>query len=250
MKLSIVIPARNEARNITSTLDNLTGQLSGEGLNYEIIVVDDGSTDATAEQTIQRSAEDPRIRLVPNLGPHGFGYAVRKGLDAFRGDAVVLYMADSSDEPADVVRYFYVLRDQSECVFGSRFISGSRVEGYPKIKLAINRMANTFIRMLFGLKYNDTTNAFKGYRSYVIHGCRPFLSPHFNLTVELPLKAIVRGYSYTVVPISWRNRRIGGSSLHIEEMGSRYLFIVINIWLEKLLTGDDYKRDDHQVRKR
>jgi dolichol-phosphate mannosyltransferase len=76
----------------------------------------------------------------------------------------------------------------------------------------------------------------------VIDGCRPLLSPHFNLTVEIPLKAIVRGYSYAVLPISWRNRKRGQSSLRIEEMGSRYLYIVLNVWLEKLLTKGDYRR--------
>ena len=151
-------------------------------------------------------------------------------------------MADGSDAPDDLVQYFYILRDRAECAFGSRFLVQSRVEGYPRLKLVINRLANLFIRLLFGLRYNDVTNAFKGYRATVIQGCRPLLSPHFNLTVELPLKAIVRGYSYEVVPISWRQRRRGISRLRLQEMGSRYLFIVLNVWLERLLTRGDYRR--------
>ena len=112
-----------------------------------------------------------------------------------------------------------------------------------RIKLLINRLANLFVSTLFGVPYNDVTNAFKGYRANVIRGCQPLVSPHFNLTVELPLKAIVRGYSYAVVPISWRNRRYGVSSLHIQEIGSRYLFVVLSVWLEKLL-GEDFRRRD------
>jgi dolichol-phosphate mannosyltransferase len=119
---------------------------------------------------------------------------------------------------------------------------GSRVVDYPWFKLAINRLANLFIRLLFGIPLNDTTNAFKCYRRETIEGLRPILSHHFNLTVELPLKAIVRGFSYRVIPIGWHNRTEGTSKLKLKEMGSRYLFIVLYIWLEKHLAKGDYQR--------
>jgi dolichol-phosphate mannosyltransferase len=156
-------------------------------------------------------------------------------------------MADGSDDPEDVVKYYYILRNSADCAFGSRFMRGSRVEDYPRLKLILNRMGNLFIRLLFGLDYNDVTNAFKGYRAYVIKGCRPFLSPHFNLTVEIPLKAIVRGYTYSVIPISWQNRKLGRSNFDIPEMGSRYLYIILSVWLEKMLTKGDYYRPHEEV---
>ena len=242
MNLSIVIPARNEEGNIGLTVDKLRQRLARNEIPYEIIVVDDGSRDNTPLEVEKRVAVDPGVRLVRNEGPHGFGYAIRLGLDAFTGDAVVIVMADDSDDPEDVVRYYRILRDKAECAFGSRWMKGGHVENYPLVKRVLNRLTNTFVSILFGLRYNDVTNAFKGYRRYVIDGCRPLLSPHFNLTVEIPLKAIVRGYSYAVLPISWRNRKVGQSSLRIEEMGSRYLYIVLNVWLEKLLTKGDYRR--------
>ena len=244
LKLSVVIPARDEAENIGPTLDALRERLGRDGIDFELVVVDDGSSDATPDLVADRGAVDPRVRLVRNTGAHGFGYAVRCGLDAFTGDAVVVAMADGSDSPDDVVRYFYVLRDRAECAFGSRFLPGSEVVDYPVFKLLINRLANWCIKVLFGLRYNDVTNAFKGYRANVIEGCRPFLSPHFNLTVEIPLKAIVRGYSYETLPISWRQRRHGASSLKLQEMGSRYMFIVLHVWLERFLTRGDYRRSD------
>jgi dolichol-phosphate mannosyltransferase len=244
LKLSVVIPARNEAENIGPTLDALCERLRRDAIDYELVVVDDGSSDATPDRVASRAAGDPGIRLVRNGGPHGFGHAVRRGLDTFTGDAVVVAMADGSDSPDDVVRYYYVLRDRAECAFGSRFLPGSEVVDYPALKLAINRLANWFIKLLFGLRYNDVTNAFKGYRANVIEGCRPFLSPHFNLTVEMPLKAIVRGYSYETLPIGWRQRHHGMSSLKLKEMGSRYVFIVLHVWLEKMLTRGDYRRSD------
>jgi len=244
VRLSVVIPARNEAANIGPTLDALRERLGREEIPYELVVVDDGSTDATPAEVEARAAADSGVRLIRNSGTHGFGHAVRCGLDAFRGDAVAIVMADGSDSPDDLVRYYYVLRDRAECAFGSRFVPGSEVVDYPRFKLLVNRLANWFIRMLFGMRYNDVTNAFKGYRANVIEGCRPFLSPHFNLTVEIPLKAIVRGYSYETLPIGWRQRHHGVSSLKLQEMGSRYLFIVLHVWLEKMLTRGDYRRVD------
>jgi dolichol-phosphate mannosyltransferase len=159
-----------------------------------------------------------------------------------QGDAVVIMMADESDDCRDVVRYWQELEKGVDCVFGSRFLPGGGVIDYPVIKLWINRLANLFIRSLFHHGLNDTTNAFKAYRREVIEGVRPILSPHFNITVELPLKAIVRGYSFSVIPITWRNRRSGEAKLKIREMGSRYLFIVMYVWLEKFFSQGDYQK--------
>jgi len=203
------------------------------GIPHEIIVVDDASSDRTVEALDATHRNLPELVILKNPGPHGFGRAIIHGIDHMKGDAVVIMMADESDDCRDVVRYWTLLNDGYECVFGSRFLHGGGVIDYPRFKLAINRLANFFIRMLFRIQLNDTTNAFKAYRRTVIDGCRPYLSPHFNLTIEIPLKAIVRGYSWKVVPITWRNRRTGAPKLKIREMGSRYLFICLYVWLEK-----------------
>jgi dolichol-phosphate mannosyltransferase len=244
VRLSIVIPAHNEAEVISSTLHALTAQLDPEGIDYEICVVEDGSLDGTAAVVHGLAEEDPRIRLIHNQGPHGFGYAVRTGLEEFAGDAVVIVMADGSDDPRDVILYYRVLEAGYDCAFGSRFMPGAIVRDYPRLKLVINRTVNLGIRMLFRHGYNDTTNAFKAYRREVIENLQPLLSPHFNLTVELPLKAATRGFSYAIVPTSWRNRAAGESKLQLNEMGSRYLFIVLYVFLEYHLTRGDYRRRD------
>jgi dolichol-phosphate mannosyltransferase len=164
-----------------------------------------------------------------------------------KGDAVVIMMADQSDDVRDVVRYWELLNEGWDCVFGSRFSKGGGVIDYPWLKLRVNRLANFFIRVLFKIKLNDTTNAFKAYRKTVIDGCQPFLSPHFNLTVEIPLKAVVRGFSWTVMPITWTNRRTGQAKLKIKEMGSRYFFICAYVWLEKSFSRGDYKTDKDEI---
>jgi len=245
VKLSVLIPAHNEAASIGSTANNLFAELDRNGIEHEILVINDHSTDQT-EVVLQDLAKSiPTFRYLNNSQANGLGLAVRKGLECFSGDAVAVYMADGSDDPNDLVRFFRTMQsNNTDCVFGTRFSKESKLVGYPLLKLILNRGGNGLIRLLFGLRYNDVTNAFKGYRRNVIDGCRPFLSPHFNLTVEIPLKAVVRGYSYAVIPIRWRNRKTGVSALKIQEMGSRYLYIVLNIWLEKMLTQKDYCRPD------
>jgi len=247
MKLSVVIPARDEEGSIEQTLAEVAGALARERIPFEIVVVDDGSTDATAARVHQAIERDARVALLSNPGPHGFGLAVRSGLAQATGDAIALMMADGSDSPEDLVRCYRKIEEGYDCVFGSRFIHGSKVFDYPVHKLAINRLANWFIKILFRLRYNDITNAFKCYRRQAIEGMQPLISSHFNLTVEMPLKAIVRGYSYAVVPISWTNRKSGISKLKIKEMGSRYLFIVLYLWLEHHLSRGDYVRRRGEV---
>jgi len=206
------------------------------------VVVDDGSTDQTWKVLSEIQKRLPQLNAVRNEGRNGFGRAVICGLDHISGDAVVIMMADESDDCRDVVRYWNELNKGVDCVLGSRFLKGGGVIDYPLVKLVLNRLANTFLRLLFRIHLNDTTNAFKAYRREVIEGCRPLIAAHYNLTIELPLKAIVRGYSWTVIPITWRNRRVGQAKLKIKEMGSRYLFICLYVWLEKYLTHGDYRK--------
>jgi len=239
--LSVVIPAHNEEGCIAATVEHLHLELRLQQIAHEIVVVDDGSTDQTWARLEDIQSRIPECRPVRNCGENGFGRAIIHGFGCVTGDAVVVMMADESDDCRDVVRYWQILGEGWDAVFGSRFIRGGAVIDYPRHKLLLNRMANLFLRVMFRVPLNDFTNAFKAYRRTVIDGCRPFLSPHFNLTVELPLKTIVRGYSWTVVPITWRNRRAGKSKLKIKEMGSRYLFIAMYCWLEKYFSGGDYR---------
>lgn len=241
-RLSVVIPARDEEGALPETLTHLHAECLRHHVPHEIVVVDDGSTDGTWSVLETLRAQIPTLQPIRNLGEHGFGRAITCGLRAATGDAAVIFMADESDDPRDVIQYWRTLNDGWDCVFGSRFVRGGRVVDYPRLKLALNRLTNFGIRLLFGIPLNDTTNAFKAYRMSVIRGCEPIIAPHFNLTVELPLKSIVRGYSWTVVPITWRNRRHGESKLKLKEMGSRYFFIVAYVWLEKYFSRGDYRK--------
>jgi dolichol-phosphate mannosyltransferase len=243
MKLSIVIPAYNEEGSISETIDQIEEAFSKVNIDHEIFIVNDNSKDNTLQILEQLAQKYPVLKYETNLGPNGFGYAVRFGLERFSGDCVAIMMADLSDSPYDLIRYYTtMIEGDFDCVFGSRFIKGGKVVDYPFIKKIINRVANFIIKTTMNIKYNDTTNAFKLYKREVIEGVKPILSPHFNLTIELPLKAIIRGYSYTIIPNSWNNRKYGASKLKIKEMGSRYFFILVYCFVEKYFSRGDFKK--------
>jgi dolichol-phosphate mannosyltransferase len=246
MKLSVVLPAYNEEGSIEETLRTLYAKLKEESIDHEIVVVNDNSKDNTLGLLTTLQLDIPTLAVHTNHGPNGFGYAIRYGLERFSGDCVAVMMSDLSDDPTDLVAFYRkMVAENLDCVFGSRFIKGGATYDYPKHKYLINRFANTLIRILVGVKYNDSTNAFKMYRKHTIDGLKPFLSAHFNLTIELPLKAITRGYSWAVLPNSWRNRKAGESNLKIKEMGSRYLFILLYVLIEKYLSRNDYKKSNN-----
>ncbi|MFI5219118.1 MAG: glycosyltransferase family 2 protein [Bacteroidia bacterium] len=245
MKLSVVIPAHNEEGSITETIKLLNDKLLENNISHEIVVINDNSSDRTEEVVKKLTGTMAGLVYYNNSPPNGFGYAVRFGLEKFTGDCVAIMMADLSDSPDDLVKFYQTMvKGNYDCVFGSRFIKGSKVIDYPAVKKIINRIANFIVRIAIGIKYNDTTNAFKLYKKETINGLKPFLAPHFNLTLELPLKAIVRGYSYTVLPNSWQNRKNGESKLKIKEMGSRYFFIFLYCLIEKHFSKGDYKKTE------
>lgn len=240
--LSVIIPARDEEGSVGTTVRDIHEKLAARSIPHEIVVVNDGSKDGTWTLLQDLTKEMPELHPVNNPGPHGIGRAILFGFDHMQGDSAAIMMADESDSPDDLVRYWELLGEGHECVFGSRFIKGGATYDYPPIKYVLNRAANWFIKLIFQIELNDTTNAFKAYRREVIDGCRPLIAPHFNLLVELPLKAIVRGYTWTTCPISWRNRKTGIAKLKIREMGSRYFFIIMYVWLEKFFSRGDYRR--------
>jgi len=233
MLYSIVIPAHNEEDCIKDTVITIITRLTEEKITHEILIVNDNSTDGTVKLIEQLMAKYSTLRYVNNSPPNGYGMAVRKGLQEFKGDAVAVVMADGSDSPDDIVSFYRKLEEGFDCVFGSRFIKSGKLFDYPYMKLFLNRLGNNFISMLFRIRYNDVTNAFKCYKRKVIEGIQPLLSQHFELTVEMPLKAIVRGFSYAVLPNTWTNRQKGVAKFKIKELGSKYFYMIFYIWLEK-----------------
>lgn len=244
MKLSVVIPAHNEEKNIGKCLDELRAVIQEKHqIPYEVIVVNDNSVDGTAGVVREQMRHDPAVRLVTRTPPGGFGRAIRSGLEAVHGDVVVIYMADLSDDPADVVAYYRKIHEGYDCVYGSRFVRGSQVTHYPLIKLIFNRLVNRCIQFLFWTRFNDLTNAFKAYRVEVIRDCGPYRASHFNITIEMSLGALIRRYHIAQVPIRWYGRTWGSSKLKLRQMGRRYLSTLLMVFFQKILVADDVMAD-------
>ena len=239
MTLSVVVPAHNEGDNLPPTIAELQQALRSARIPYEIIIVNDCSTDRTGEVIAEMMQADACIRTIDRSPPGGFGRAVRTGLSLVTGDIVVLFMADKSDDPADAVRYYRKIGEGYDCVFGSRFRKGSTVQNYPGVKLVANRIVNRCIQAMFFCGFNDLTNAFKAYRAEVIRDCGPFRASHFNITIEMSLSALIRRYNIAEIPISWYGRTWGSSKLRLTEMGRRYLATLLKVYADKLLIADD-----------
>jgi dolichol-phosphate mannosyltransferase len=220
-KLSIVIPAYNEENNIAKCISELQATLRAKHeIPHEIIVVNDNSTDDTEKVVLAEIARDTTVRLVNRTPPGGFGRAVRSGIEAISGEIVVVYMADNSDSPEDVVAYYDKIREGYDCVFGSRFIKGSFVQNYPPFKLFVNRIVNRCIQVLFWTRHNDLTNAFKAYRI-----------------------AVIRDYHIAQIPVRWYGRTWGSSNLKLREMGRRYLSTLLMMFFQRHLIADDLLAD-------
>ncbi len=244
MKLSIVIPAYNEAGNISKTVIAFYEKLKEEAIEHEILVINDNSKDNTLKIVENLEKKIPTLRHLTNVAPNGYGYACRKGLENFTGDCVVITMADLSDDPSDLVKYYRTMeKKKCDMVFGDRWCKEAKVLGYPKKKLWLNRLVNHSIRILFCFRYKDVTNGFKLFSRDTMNGLKPFISGQFSLALELPLKGIIRGYSYEVVPNNWYNREIGESNLKLKSMFFRYAFILIYCLNEKLFSMGDYKKE-------
>ena len=245
MKLSIIIPAKNEEGNLEETIKEINNTLLENNIQHEIIVINDHSSDATLEILNLLKNNIHELKIIDNTGKPGYGLTVRLGLENYSGEIIAIMMADGSDSPKDLIKFYFKSIKNNTCIFGSRFIDGGFTKDYPKLKYVLNRIFNNLVRLIFQIRYNDITNAFKVYTKEAIEGSKPFLSNHFNLTLELPLKIIIRGYNYEVVPNLWRNRKTGISKMKIKEMGSRYIFILFYCLIEKLLTKNDYKKNKY-----
>jgi dolichol-phosphate mannosyltransferase len=247
--LSLVIPAYNEEQNIVPTVREIVQKLKSAAIPYEIVVVNDNSKDKTPDLIREMQKSDKGIRLVNRTPPGGFGRAVRSGLENFSGDIVVIVMADLSDDPEDIVRYYRLIADEGyDAVYGSRFVRGAQVLDYPKVKLYINRLVNKAMQLMFWTRHNDLTNAFKAYKAEVIRSILPLHGAHFNVTIELSLSVLIRRYRIASCPIHWYGRKWGQSNLKLRAMGRRYLATLIKIWFERILVLDDIMAENSQVK--
>ncbi len=239
MSLSLIIPVYNESAQIINTIKEIY-KIKKKIKDFEILIVNDFSTDETVKVIKSANKSFKKIRLIQNK-KKGLGSAMQTGILASKKKYVCIFMADLSDDINDVFKYFKTIdKNDFDAVFGTRFSSKSKIQKYPLFKFLLNRIFNNFVKLLFLNKYNDFTNAFKIYKRKTLIDIMPIVSEHFNVFLEMPLKIISRKYSYTIIPINWKNRKSGNSKFIIKELGSMYLFTLLYCLLEKILLN--YKK--------
>jgi dolichol-phosphate mannosyltransferase len=236
--LSVIIPAKNEAGTMGQVLTQYAEEFRKEKIPFELVVINDLGDDNTAE-ILQESLETiPELRAFNRTGGTGYGSAVALGIDLAKGDYLVISSADACNIARDVVIYYRTLDEGYDAVFGSRFIKGSSVTGYPKFKLVVNRLANTWLQCLFGFRFNDYTDGFKGFRKEILEQSRPFFSTKFNITIELSLKAMLLTNKIKQVPTRWFGRHWGSSKLSILKVLRFYFGTLLFIMGLRVVAGD------------
>ena len=162
MLISIIIPARNEESNIGYTVSKLENNL--KNLPHETLVVNDHSVDTTAAKVSELTTSHPAVRLINNTAKPGFASALRTGFCAASGEAVVVVMADASDDPQTIPVMAAKFSEGYDLVCGSRYLSGSGKKGGPKVQGFFSCRINRYLRIFLNLPTSDASNAFKLYR--------------------------------------------------------------------------------------
>ncbi len=234
MSLSIIVPVKNEEKIIEETLKHFANSWIKE-IESEIIIIDDFSDDATLEKIKKFHDQNLNLKIIQNKKP-GLGSAISMGIENSAKQFVAIFMADLSDNVIDLREYYnLIIKHNSDAILGSRFIKGSVVNNYPFSKYILNRIANNIIGLIFFVRYNDFTNAFKIYKKSTLLKLFPLVSDNYNIFLELPLKIISRKYNYKTIPISWNGRKKGVTKFNFKELRSKYIFTMLYCLLEKIL---------------
>ena len=234
LDLSILIPAYNEEEVIAETVLEILSYFRSLDFTFEVLIVDNNSSDNTLKILKNLESQHQEVRAIQSAPRPGYGVAVKSGLEVYEGASVVIVMADGSETPEDIANLYELIRQGSDCGFGTRFRDADRTTGYPPFKLRLNRMGNFLVSKVAGFEYDDFTNGFKAYKRWVIDSMLPLAGEEFELTIEMALKAVMAKASIGVAPNSWRERDAGGSKFKVLRQCGRYLRVMGPV----LLNGD------------
>ena len=237
--LSILIPVRNEEINVNIISTEIINKI--DHLNYQIVFINDYSDDNTEIELTKLTSLNSKI-VYYNNQKKGLGGAIDLGIQKSSGEYICVMMSDSSDTVEDLNTYYNLITlNHLDAVFGSRFIKGGKTVDYPLFKMILNRAGNLLAKFLIWSDLNDFTNGFKIYRKDTLLQLYPLVSESFNIFFELPLKTIIRGFKYKIIPISYYNRTVGEAKFKIDELGSKYFFTLMYCFLEKILLNTKVK---------
>jgi len=204
-KYSIVIPAYNESTRLPATLDSVVCCIRKQGWAAEVIVVNDGSSDTTAEVVRDFARTAAEVRLIENPGNRGKGYSVRSGMLQAQGDVVLFTDSDLSAPIEEAERLFAAIEQGADIAIGSRWLeSGRQTHKQPLYRQFFGRCFNAVTRMVMGLHFADTQCGFKAFTREAAQAVFPLQTiERWGFDPEILFIALQRGLRVVEVPVSW-----------------------------------------------
>ena len=230
--LTILIPCYNEAEVIAETLNNIITVFKSEKIEHEILCVNNACTDLTESILKKYAIKYSFIRYI-STSKKGYGIAIKAGLEACQGDAVVTVMADGSENPMDIVSIYKKLNEGYDCVCGNRFRAENSLKNYPKIKLFLNRIGNRAFGAILGGSFDDLTYAFKCYKTNYIKRVKSLKSESFDINLELFLNIYFAGASVGEISVTWQERNGGISKFNLAKECYLNLLTFLRVYLSR-----------------
>ena len=230
VQLSIVIPCYNEEGSIEKTISNILPVILARNIYFEIICVNNNSLDGTQNILRRLAYNTDFIHYYDSPKELGYGIAVRAGLENCRGDVVIIVMADGSEEPSEIIKFYDKIHSGYDCIFGNRFSKNSNYEEYGALKLKVNRAGNWLVSWITKTKFTDFTNGFKCYRKSLLDIMPPLVSSSFNLNLEMSLNSIFLGARIAEIENSWKERVSGKSKFNVYHESKLYLVTLVTVF--------------------
>ncbi len=232
MLLSVIIPAYNEENTIARVIDNV---LEKSGIETEIIVVDDGSTDGTAEIVTRKAAHEPRVRLCSQPVNQGKTAALVKGFSLSRGDIVIVQDADLEYDPAEIhVVIEPIVHDRADVVYGSRFLVRTAARALYYRHFMANKLITMFSNLLTDINLSDVETGYKAFRGDIIRKMK-INSSGFGFEIEVTAKIAKLGCRIFEVPISYYGRTYEeGKKIGLRDGLAALFYIVKYNWFVSL----------------
>jgi len=218
---SLIIPAYNESARLGATLENVLAYVHAQGWNAEVIVVNDGSRDNTAEIVKSFAAKDPILRLVENPGNRGKGYSVRNGMLNARGEILLFSDADLSSPIEEAPKLLAALEQGADIAIGSRWLrSETQTQRQPLHRQLFGRVFNLLLRLTLGLKFKDTQCGFKAFKQPAARAIFPLQKiERWGFDPEILFLARKFGFKVKEIPVVWGHS--GGTRINPLVDGAR-----------------------------
>nr|MDO8046132.1 glycosyltransferase family 2 protein [Candidatus Baldrarchaeota archaeon] len=218
--ISVVIPAYNEEKTIGEVLSKTISVMESLGRPYEIIVVDDGSTDRTLEV-----ASTYKVTVLSNGRNKGKGYALRKGFQHARGDVIVTIDSDGAHDPKDIPEMLKLIFNGADVVSGSRFLGASK-DFTSSLNRLGNFLINSIIMVLTGKRITDSQTGFRAIKKEILEKlCLESIG--YEIETELTVKTLKNGFIFQEKPIACKKRRYYNSKLRVLYDGIKILKTIL-----------------------